>query len=58
MSAPARLTAEERATLAFEVHAALLRTEVLNPKLKNNPLWLILRQDSFEEFYVAMDKNA
>ncbi|WP_298165075.1 hypothetical protein [Novosphingobium sp.] len=58
MTAPARLSDEQRAALAFEVHAALLRTEATNPKLKENPLWLILRQDSFEEFYVAMDKIA
>lgn len=58
MSAPARLTNEERAALAFEVHVALLRMELANPKLKENPFWLMLRRDSFEEFYVAMEQTA
>ncbi|MBY0391731.1 MAG: hypothetical protein K2Q27_00540 [Novosphingobium sp.] len=58
MSASQRLTDEQRANLAFEVHVALLRMELATPKLKDNPFWLMLRRDSFEEFYVAMEKTA
>ncbi|WP_168196020.1 hypothetical protein [Novosphingobium sp. EMRT-2] len=44
------------AEMAFEVHAALLRTETATPSLRDNPLWIMLRQDAYETFYLALDK--
>ncbi len=44
---------ESRASNAYEVHSALLRTERLVPALKRNPQWTIIRQDAFERFAEA-----
>lgn len=47
----------ERANHAFEVHAALLRAETETPDLKSNPLWTIHRQDAYERFFLAMNRE-
>lgn len=43
------------ATEAFEVHAALARTEAREPALLSNPQWLLLRMEVFDEFCKAFD---
>lgn len=44
---------EQRAADAFEAHCALLLCERVNPKLRDNPAWTVLRQDAFENFELA-----
>lgn len=50
MKVPTFAYREREATDAFEVHRALLLAERRNPKLRNNPQWLLQRMDAFEAF--------
>lgn len=38
---------------AFAAHAALLKAEARDQRLKRNPEWTIIRQDAFERFTLA-----
>ncbi len=44
---------EQRAAHAFQAHCALLLLEQINPKLRDNPAWTVLRQDAYENFELA-----
>jgi len=45
----------DRASLAFDVHSALLRIEAEYPDLKDNPFWIMLKQDAYERFHIAFE---
>lgn len=47
---------EAAADHAFEVHAALLCAERMQPSLRANPLWRLHRQDAAEDFARAWEK--
>ena len=55
MSVPVILYNERRATEAFEAHRAMLLHERHNPSLADNPAWIALRQDAFEQFALAFE---
>lgn len=44
-----------RAAQAYDVHAALLRMERIKPDLRDNPFWIMLKQDAYERFHVAFE---
>lgn len=46
---------EARAAEAFEAHCALLLLERINPALRDNPAWTVLRQDAYENFELAFE---
>lgn len=46
----------ERAELAFATHTALVKMEAADPTLRDNPYWTMLRQDAWEQFWIAFDK--
>ena len=54
MSDPAVLN-RQRAEDAFAVHAALLKAQVNDPALRDNPQWTIIRQEAFERFSLAFE---
>ena len=41
--------------MAFAAHSALLKAEADTPTLKDNPFWIMLRQDAYERFHSAFD---
>lgn len=43
---------------AYAVHTALLDQERRFPALKDNPAWLIVRQDAYEAFALAFGGEA
>jgi len=49
---------ERRAAHAFEAHTALLDQERRFPKLKDNPAWVALRADAYEEFALSFGGEA
>lgn len=51
---PAMTEPNQREHDAWECHRALVFTEFLNPKLRDNPHWQLLRMDAFENFSNAM----
>lgn len=44
-----------RAEQAYDVHAALLRMERIQPNLRDNPFWIMLKQDAYERFHIAFE---
>lgn len=46
---------ERRAHDAFAAHKALLECERMRPALRHNPAWTVLRQDAFENFFLAFE---
>ncbi len=46
---------ETRAAHAYEAHCALLFIERINPGLRDNPAWTVLRQDAYENFELAFE---
>lgn len=48
---------ERKAEQAFAAHRALLLAEVDNQSLRNNPYWILLRQDAYERFAAAMGER-
>lgn len=55
MNVPTIRYNERQATEAFRAHAALLKAERLNPTLRRNPYWTMLKQDAFEAFSAAFE---
>ncbi len=49
---------ETRATNAYHAHVALLDQERRYPSLKNNPAWIVLRADAYENFALAFGGEA
>lgn len=49
---------ERRASHAFEAHTALLDQERRFPSLKDNPAWIALRADAYEEFALSFAGEA
>lgn len=49
---------ERRASHAFEAHTALLDQERRFPKLKENPAWIAMRADAYEEFALSFGGEA
>lgn len=49
---------EARATQAYEAHVAMLDQEQRFPKLKDNPAWVCLRADAYENFALAFGGEA
>ena len=49
---------ECRASHAYEAHTALLDQERRFPKLKQNPAWIALRADAYEEFALSFGGQA
>lgn len=41
---------------AFAVHAALLKAEARDRRLRHNPQWTVIRQDAYERFAVAFQE--
>lgn len=52
--APSPTQAQYRAEGAFAAHCALVRYEVANPWLKDNPDWQLRRADAYEAMFVTM----
>lgn len=46
----------DQADMAYEVHAALLKTERDNPALADNRLWGVLRKDAYGVFMRSFEK--
>jgi hypothetical protein len=46
----------QRADNAFHAHCALLATEAMQPDLRDNPAWVVLRQDAYENFVLAFEE--
>lgn len=46
----------DRAENAFAAHCALLATEAVRPDLRDNPAWVVLRQDAYENFALAFEE--
>lgn len=46
---------EQRAHDAWECHRVLLLTERDRPWLRENPQWLMLRADAFEQFALSFE---
>lgn len=44
------------ADAAFAVHAALVKAEARDRRLRHNPLWTIMRQDAYERFALAFQE--
>lgn len=44
------------AARAFEVHAALVKAQRDNPRLADNPIWTMMKQDAFERFSLAFER--
>lgn len=55
MNVPVILYDEAKASAAYLAHVALLKAERDDPSLKNNPVWTMLRQDTYEMFRRAYD---
>ncbi len=51
-----RLASDQRATDAFAAHAALLKAQVADRALVDNPFWIMLRQDAYERAFVEFEK--
>ena len=46
----------QRADNAFRAHCALLATEAMQPDLCDNPAWVVLRQNAYENFSLAFEE--
>lgn len=46
----------QRADNAFEAHSALIAAEIMRPALRDNPAWVVLRQDAYENFALAFEE--
>ena len=55
MNVPVIRYDEARATKAFEAHRALLFAERAKPYLRDNPAWIALRADAYENFELAFE---
>ena len=44
-----------RAIDSFNAHAALVKMEAANPTLRGNPVWWLIRAETFELFAQSME---
>jgi hypothetical protein len=51
-----RLAADQRAEQAFAAHAAILKAQVADRSLVDNPFWIMLRQDAYERAFNEFEK--
>lgn len=42
---------------AWSVHHGLIQAEALDPKLRMNAQWQLLRMDAYETFYLLMERR-
>ena len=46
----------QRADNAFDAYSALYAMEAVRPDLRDNPAWVVLRQDAYENFALAFEE--
>jgi len=51
-------TEETRAHEAWEAHQAMVKAEIRQPSLKDNPAWVTLRETAMAVFLSAFEKVA
>ena len=45
-----------KADQAFTAHAAMLKAQAADPSLRDNPFWVMLRNDAYERFHIEFIK--